>query len=132
MATVCWAGQVTRTGGQINRELVFGEAVGVAHWGHLGAHVMTPPGLFIQCGAVCVSRITVHLKVFRLSATLAAARRVAAVRGGSLIGGGVGVDGRLTAARFGLGGRCAGAGLVQQLIEDLAVGGVGRRHGPRR
>src|SRR6516165_6659295 len=42
-------------GGQVNRELVFGIAVGVAHRGNLGAHVAAPCGLLIQGGSVGVA-----------------------------------------------------------------------------
>src|SRR6202008_1677671 len=99
-----------RAGGQVNAELVFGEAVGVAHRGHLGAHVMTPRRLPIQCGPVRVGRITVHLKVFRLPPPRGAAAVV-----------GAGAGGRLGGRRSG-GTGYVGAGLVQQLVDDLAVG----------
>src|SRR5262249_22826260 len=48
-------------GGQINAEPVFGKAVGIAHWGHLGAHVAASLGLLGQGGSVGVSRIPVNL-----------------------------------------------------------------------
>lgn len=44
-----------RAGSQVDAEPVLGKAVGVAHWGHLGAHVMTATGLFLQGGPVSVS-----------------------------------------------------------------------------
>src|SRR6202008_1680032 len=105
-----------RAGGQVNAELGFGEAVGVAHRGNLGAHVMTSRRLPIQCGPVRVGRITVHLKVFRLCAALRAAAVV-----------GAGASGRLASRRSG-GATYVGAGLVQQLVDDLAIGRVGRGH----
>src|SRR6185295_6174873 len=51
-------------GGQVDAELVLGEAVGVAYRRHLGAHVMAPLGLLVQSGPVGVGRIPVNLKVF--------------------------------------------------------------------
>ena len=69
MATRVMSRAGDRAGGQIDGEPVFGKAVGVAHRGHLGAHVMTPRRLLIQGGPVRVSRISIHLKIFRLRTT---------------------------------------------------------------
>jgi hypothetical protein len=55
---------------QVDAELVFGIAMGVAHRGHLGAHVVTPLGLLVQGCPVGVGRITVNLKVFRFRAAI--------------------------------------------------------------
>ena len=80
-------------GGQVNAELVFGVAVGVAHRGHFGAHVVAVRRLLIQGGPVGVGPISVHLKVFRLAVTPRVATAVLAGVGG-LTGSGFGVGGR--------------------------------------
>jgi len=101
---LCRAGD--GAGGQVNAELVLGEAVGVAYRGHLGAHVMAPLGLLVQGGPVGVGRIPVHLKVFRSRATVRTGIRVGV--SARPVGSGFGVG----AAIVGVGGGLVGAGFV--------------------
>src|SRR6478735_1171318 len=103
-------------GGQVDAELVLGEAVGVAYRRHLGAHVMAPLGLLVQGGPVGVGRIPVNLKVFRLRTTIRAGTRV-------------GVSASSVGSGFGVGGGLVGAGFVQKFVDDVAISGVGRRDG---
>src|SRR6476620_4782878 len=110
-------------GGQVDAELVLGEAVGVAYRRHLGAHVMAPLGLLVQGGPVGVGRIPVNLKVFRLRATIRAGTRVGV--SARSVGSGFGVGGAIV----GVGGRLVCAGVVQKFVDDVAIRGVGRRDG---
>src|SRR6478672_12920245 len=110
-------------GGQVDAELVLGEAVGVAYRRHLGAHVMAPLGLLVQRGPVGVGRVPVNLRVFRFRATVRAGTRVGV--SARPVGSGFGVGGAIV----GVGGRLVGAGFVQQFVDDVAISGVGRRDG---
>ena len=101
--------------GQVDAELVLGEAVGVAYRRHLGAHVMAPLGLLVQGGPIGVGRIPVHLNVFRLRATIRAGTRVSV--SARSVGSGFGVGGAIV----GVGGRLVGAGFVQQFVDDVAI-----------
>ncbi len=113
------------TGGQVNSEPIFGITVGVAHRHHFGAHVMAPSRLLIQSSPIGVGRISVHLKAFQLRVSSRVATVISASVGGRLAGVRVGAGGWLTANRFGVHRRCAGARLAQQFIDDVTVGGVG-------
>jgi hypothetical protein len=95
-----------RAGGQIDAEPVFGIAVGVAHEGTLVR--MSWPR------RVCSSRVAPSARPNpRTPQNLSNPSRPL---------------NRYCCPRR-VGGRCAGGGLVQQLVDDLAVGGVGRGDG---
>src|SRR4029077_9314309 len=105
---LCRAGD--GAGGQVDAELVLGEAVGVAYRGHLGAHVMAPLGLLVQGGSVGVGRIPVHLKVFRSRATVRTGIGVGVSTRSA--GSGVGVGGAIVGVGVGVGVGAGGGGAI--------------------